>query len=338
MHHVGIDLHKKTIVTCVLDDQLKVVARRTFACVAVEDIREFFAGLGPFRAVVEATASYEWLVALIEPLAEEVLLAHPGKLRVIAESVKKTDRLDAQVLAEFLARDMIPRAYRPTPRQREHRTLVRQRQYLQGRITAVKCKLRRILSDVNADRKDLFTADGLAHLAAVPLSDAARFVADQLLAEYHALRGQLKELTARLKAFAAEAPTAEAEARAVLQTIPGVGPVTVDVVVSELGDIDRFGSAKHVTAYAGLAPMVRDSGGRKSGELPITKRGSGLLRWALVEASWRLVRRSRRWRSIYDGIKKRRGGKKAIVAVARRLLGVMVSMLRTMSPYRLAAT
>ena len=57
-----------------------------------------------------------------------------------------------------------------------------------------------------------------------------------------------------------------------------------------------------------------------------------------MEASWRLVRQSRRWRSIYEGIKKRRGGKKAIVAVARRLLGVMVSMLRTMSPYRLAGT
>jgi hypothetical protein len=86
MHHVGIDLHKKTIVLCVLDDQLKVVDRRTFACIAVEDLRAFFAGLGPFRAVVEATASYELLVALIESLAEAALLAHPGKLRVIAES------------------------------------------------------------------------------------------------------------------------------------------------------------------------------------------------------------------------------------------------------------
>ena len=129
----------------------------------------------------------------------------------------------------------------------------------------MKCKLRRILSDVNADRKDLFTAAGLAHLAAVPLSDAARFVADQLMAEYHALRQQLKELTARLKAFAAEAPTAEAEARAVLRTIPGVGPVTVDVVVSELGDVDRFGSAKKACAYAGLVPTVRESGGEVQG-------------------------------------------------------------------------
>ena len=66
--------------------------------------------------------------------------------RVIAESTKKTDRLDAQVLAEFLARDMIPEAYMPTPRQRQHRALVRHRQYIRGRMTSVRCKIRRILS------------------------------------------------------------------------------------------------------------------------------------------------------------------------------------------------
>jgi transposase len=83
----------------------------------------------------------------VEPLAEKVVLANPRKLRVIAESTKKTDRLDAQVLAEFLAGDMVPEAYIPTPRQRQHRALVRHRQYIRSRMTAVRCKLRRILSD-----------------------------------------------------------------------------------------------------------------------------------------------------------------------------------------------
>jgi transposase len=125
VNYVGIDLHKKTIVACAMDQGRKVIRRRTLACCEVDAIRDFFAGPGPFRAVVEATASYERLVALIEPLAEKVVLAHPGKLRVIAESVKKTDRLDAQVLAEFLSRDMIPDSFRPTPRQRQHRALSR---------------------------------------------------------------------------------------------------------------------------------------------------------------------------------------------------------------------
>ena len=81
----------------------------------------------PFKVVVEATASYLWFVELVEPLAEKVVLANPKKLRVIAESTKKTDRLDAQVLTEFLVLDMIPESYQPTPRQRQHRALVRHR-------------------------------------------------------------------------------------------------------------------------------------------------------------------------------------------------------------------
>jgi len=300
----------------------------------VEAIRGFFAELGVFQAVVEATAGYEWLVTLIEPLADRVLLAHPKKLRVIAESMKKTDRLNAQVLAEFLAWGKIPEAYRPTPRQREHRVLVRHRRFVQREITRLKNKIRRIATDSNADRKNLFTVEGRTHLAAVPMSASDRLVLEQLLAQMEALHEQLLLVAGRLKEFAAEAPPREAEARAVLRTIPLVGSVTIDVVVSELGDVRRFGSIKKASAYAGLAPRVRQTGGKKSKELPITKQGSPLLRWALVEAAWRLVGKTARWRTIYEGIKRRRGGKKAIVAVARRLLGVMVAMLKSGQTYR----
>src|SRR4051794_7546062 len=118
MYSVGIDPHKKTIVLCVVDDQVKIHSRRTFACAQVEEVRQFFATLRPFQAIVEATASYHWLVELMEPLADRVVLAHPGRLRIIAESTKKTDRLDARVLAELLAEGKIPAAFRPGPRQR----------------------------------------------------------------------------------------------------------------------------------------------------------------------------------------------------------------------------
>jgi transposase len=327
VNYVGVDLHKKTIVICVMNQDRKVTARRTFACCQTAQIKDFFAGLGPFRAVVEATASYEWLAGLIEPSADKVVLANPKKLRVIAESVKKTDKLDAQVLAEFLARDMIPEAHRPTPRQREHRTSVRHRQYLRQCATALKNKMRRIAGDYNADRKDLFSAEGWKSLEGVGLGEGDRFVLDQLHAQWRSLEAQVLELGKRLKAFAAKAPAREAEARAKLGTLGGVGPVTIDVVVSELGDVGRFRSSKAACAYAGLAPRVRQSGG-KGKDLGITKEGSPLLRWALVEASWRVIRQTAAWRRVYNGIKKRSGGKKAIVAVARRLLVVMTAMLR----------
>jgi transposase len=256
-------------------------------------------------------------------------------MRIIAESTRKSDQLDAQVLAEFLALDMIPESYRPSKRQRAHRILVRHRSYLSRRLTSVRNKIRRILSNYNADREDLFTEMGLVYLSKTAVLEADRFVLDQLLVELRTYTQQLAEADKRLEAFAQEAPAKEAEARAILDTIPGVGPVTINVVVSELGDIGRFRSQKKACAYAGLVPGQRESAGRTR-ELSITKEGPRLLRWVLVQAAWRLVNTTTRWRGIFEGILKRRGKKKAIVAVARRLLCVMVSMLQSGRSYRAA--
>src|SRR5262245_50883470 len=185
MNYVGVDLHKHSISVCVVVQDSagrRVKNRRRFACLDEERIYEFFAQLPPFQVVVEATAAYEWFARLVEPLAERFVLAHPKKLRVIAESAKKTDQLDAQTLAEFLALDMIPESWRPTPRVREHRVLVRARRRIQRRITSVKNALRHVLASYNADVRRLFTRRGREYLAQMTLSDADRFQAD-LLAE-----------------------------------------------------------------------------------------------------------------------------------------------------------
>jgi transposase len=336
MYYVGIDLHKKSITVCVMNQQRQVLQSRTLACCDEEKIVAFFRELGTFQAVVEATASYEWLWQLLEPYAERLVLAHPGKLKVIAESTRKNDRLDARVLAEFLALDMIPEAYRPTPRQRQHRALVRQRQFIRKTITGLKNKIRHVVSNYNGDRSDLFEEEGQKYLKELPISPADRFVVEQLLSSWLHYEGQLQALDKALKAFAKKAPAKEKEARQVLKSMPAVGPVTVDVVVSEVGDVRRFRTTKQVVAYAGLAPGQRESGGKRK-TLSISKQGSPLLRWALVEAAWRLVRLSRYWEGVFERLKQRSGKKKAIVAIARRLLGVMVALLRSGECYRSAA-
>jgi len=339
MNFIGVDLHKKSITVCVMDQNRKVLARKTINCKETNEIVDFFRKYRPFKVVVEATASYPWFVELVEPLADEVILANPKKLRVIAESTKKTDRLDAQILTEFLVLDMIPRAYQPTPRQREHRTLVRHRQFLQSRITSVRSKIHHILSNYNADRKDLFSAQGgPAYFKEVPLSDADRFVIKQLWVEWQEHLTQRDALTKKIKAFIAKAPQREKEDRALLMTAPGVGFVTTEVVLSELGGYERFRNSKTVAAYAGLAPAVRQSGEKRSKDMRITKEGSGLLRRALVESAWRLVRSSPKWAARYARLKERKGKKRAIVAVARKLLCVLYAMLRTRTPYKVVTT
>ena len=336
MNFIGVDLHKKSITICVMDEARNVLYRRNLSCSQPERIRREIERRRPFQLVVEATASYEWFVKLVEPAADRIVLAHPKHMRVIAETKNKSDRLDAKVLAEFLAMDMVPESHRPTPRIRDYRSLVRHRHHVQGRITSIKTKIRRILDNYNADRPGLFTVAGFEYLESIELSGADRFIVEELKSLLSHFQTALKNADASLKQFGHDAPVAEREAREVLATIPMVGTVTVDVILSELGDPRRFTSQKKAVAYAGLAPGRRESAG-KARQLGITKEGSPLLRWAMVEAAWRLVGKTRRWGAIYENIKHRAGAKKAIVAVARRLLCVMMSMLASGEGYRHAA-
>lgn len=338
MKYVGVDLHKHLIVLCVVvlvAGRPKVVKRARFRCDESEAIRAFFQALGPFQVVVEATAAYEWFFLLIEDLADRLVLAHPKKLRVIAESTRKSDKIDAEVLGVFLALDMIPQAYRPTPRIRQHRVLVRHRCWLQRRISSVKCKIRNVLGHYNADIAGLFTRKGAEYLASVSLSPADRFAVQALQEQLQQFQRQLGETDTQLTRFAQDASLAEQEARALLDTIPQIGTVTIDVVLSELGDWRRFRSQKAVTAFAGLDPGFRRSAD-KCHELHISKEGSRLLRWAMIQAAWRLVVHSPRWRQMFERLQINTGSKKkAIVGVARHLLCMMFAMLQAGRSYEL---
>ena len=337
MYFVGTDLHKQTITMHIVDQARQKIASKRLHCSDSQGITTWLAGFRPFQLVVEATASYEWFVQLIEPLAERVVLAHPAKLRVIAESTRKSDKLDARVLADFLALDMIPEAHRPSPRQRQHRILVRHRYYLRKRLTSVQNRIRRILSNYNADFPDLFSAATRQAGRHIPagVSMADRFVLSQLWKEYDFCGEQLEASEKEIRQFAATAPIPEAQARQLLHSIPGVGEVTTEAFLSEVGDVRRFGSQKKVAAYAGLSPGQRESAGKVK-ELNITHCGSRLLRCALNQASWQLVRRDLRWRTIFEGLARRRGKKKAITAISRRLLCVMVALVQRGQAYRLS--
>jgi transposase len=213
---------------------------------------------------------------------------------------------------------------------------MRHRCYLQQRITSIRNKIRRILSDYNADRPNLFTSEGLEYLAKVAqekLSASDRFAVKQLLAEFEFYHAQLDEWAVQMKQFVAQASAAEAEARRLLHSIPGVGPVTTEVVLSELADPKRFRSAKCAVSYAGMAPGHRESAGKRK-DLHIERTGSKLLRWVLVESAWQLVRYTKRWQATFEQLSYRIGRKKAITAIARRLLTVMMAILKSGQPYQ----
>ncbi|MBK8915964.1 MAG: IS110 family transposase [Phycisphaerales bacterium] len=329
---VGVDLHKQRIVVCVVNQARQVLTSARFTHAESIKLAAWLKALGSFDLVLEATASYEWFVKLVEPLAGRVLLAHPRKMRIIAESTRKSDKVDARVLAEFLALDMIPPAHRPTPRQRAHRKLVRRRVYVRARQTSIKNRIRHVAAEYNADRKELFTSEGLKYLRGLKLDPVDRWLVQRLLRELKLYRDELKAVDRQLAAFARTAPAAEAGHRALLDSIPAVGPVTRETFLAEVAGPERFGSQKKLTSYVGLAPGQRESAGRRH-DLGITHSGSPILRWVLHQAAWQLVRRSSPWRLTFERLALRRGKKKAITAIARRLLCLMLAVIRSGRPY-----
>ena len=277
MKYVGVDLHKQSISLCVVMQkagQRVVVKRETLRCDEPRRIQSWFRRLGTFQVTVEATSSYEWFVQLVEPLADRVVLAHPKKLRVIAESTRKTDKLDAQVLAEFLSLGMIPAAHRPNPLARASglgasAAIHSAADHLGEKPAAAPPVSLQRGREVPVQRKRPSLPAGAG------VSAADRFVVRQLQASLDHWRGQLAEIYSELRKFAKQTPEAEREARQVLESMPCVGPVTIEVVLSEPGDVRRFRSQKQVAAYAGLAPaFARPPVERSNSESPRRARAS----------------------------------------------------------------
>ena len=339
MLFVGADLHKKSITFCVvtrIDTKITVLQRKRFFCRELNKIKHFLASLGEFRVTVEATIGYDWFAALAEQSADRVVIAHARKLRIIAESTRKTDKIDARILAEFLALDMIPEAWRATPRVRQHRSLVRRRCKLQSRATSIKNTLHAILTRYNADRSDLFTQVGRVAAKKLQLLEEERWLISDLFEELDEVSDRLDSVDERLARFASKACSSEREAREVLATMPGVGTVTIETILAELGDVHRFRNADAVVSFAGLDPGVRESDGKRK-DLKLSKAGSPLLRWILIQLAHRVKNKCYRWRRIFERISARSGNKKATCAIARRLLLVIYAMLRDGTAYRYPA-
>jgi transposase len=334
MRSIGIDLHKRSMTVCVIDKLTGETFVRSFQCQDEAGILEFFNEQVPFEAVVEATATYEWLLDLLDPVADRLVLGHPKKLRIIAESKRKTDRFDARTLAMMLAKDEIPLAYRPSSRQRQYQHLIKHRNSLVKEASRFKCTIRSLLASRNLDRQDIFSQQGRKSLFDLKkkLNKVEWFRVEQSLELLEVFEARLETARLALKAFRADAPKAQKIQHEIVKSVPGVGDVVADVVLATLGDIKRFPSIKKVTAYAGLTPGYRESAGKRQ-DLGITKEGPRVLRWALVEAAWRAVRSSPYWKCVFEKISRNAAKKKtprkiAIVAVARRLLGVIYSLLK----------
>jgi transposase len=323
MWHVGIDLHRRTVVIAAIDDSGAASAPVTFDCSKTSAVVDHLRTLRPFRAVIEATASYRWLYDLLS-LEGTVLLAHPSKLRLMIQRRAKTDRLDCQLLANLLRINQIPLAYVPPPELQQLRELTRQRARLVRFQSQAKIGLRALLArhNVTSPLRVPFGPRGIAWFRRQTFGDIDDLVRDELLLRIEHYRREVDLFDQRLELLRPKFPQIEA-----LLDLYGVGLYTALVIVAELGEVERFRTAKQVGGYAGLTAKVNQSGGHcYYGS--ITRQGPPWLRWILTEVAIRIVRRDVGLKNMYDRVRKRAGSKKARIAVARKLAEICWKRLR----------
>ncbi|MFH1148923.1 MAG: IS110 family transposase [Actinomycetota bacterium] len=220
-------------------------------------------------------------------------------------------------------------AHKPDIATRNIRDLMRYRASLVRMRTGVKNRIHALLTRLNVKNaySDLFGKAGRRYLKRLELSPLHRESLDGYLRLVDYLNSEMK----RAEAQVAEAFRGSHEAQ-LLATIPGVGPVLALTIASEIDDIDRFHSAKHVSSYAGLVPSTSQSGAH-AWHGKITKQGSAWLRWALIEAVIHAVRYQSPIKDSYARLKKRKGNKIARVAAARKLCTYIYHMLKEDKDY-----
>jgi transposase len=326
--YVGLDVHKDFCQASFVDSTGKVVKEKIFEN-SLSGLEDLVKATRKSKVVLEASSSS---MRVYDALCKtcEVKVAHPSKVKAIASARIKTDKIDARMLAQLLRADLIPESYMPSEGHRQARLLVRHRASLVRLRTRIKNQVQSLLTKegIKVPFSDAFGRKGLLLLRTIEIGEIQRFSLDSMLAALDTFNARIREFDKRIESFASQDAYAK-----LLVTMPGVSWFSALVISSEICDINRFESYKKLCSYSGLVPSVYQSGNtNRKGH--ITKQGSGMLRWVLVQDARVAVKHSRRFRRKYKKLEKRIGDKKAIVAIARNMCISMYFMLVRNETYK----
>lgn len=321
MSYLGVDLHTNSFTVCYRSSKGK-------ERIATFEIRR----LGQFRKTlrnrdelaVEATGNTAWFLEQISDRVSKVVVVNPHQFKVIQKSIKKTDKHDAKTLAFFLSKDMLPEARMKSKKNAQLHSLAGTRDKLVKQRTALINKIHNILNRHGIKyKKESLSTD--KHLKKVLSFDWDAIVRVEL----EVLAEQIRSLTKSIKTL--DAQTSERgknlKRHKNLASIKGIGNRSATVLLSVIDDVNDFADENKLAAYFGMVPRVSDSNETvRHGR--ITKNGSKIGRTTLVQCTLVAKRYSPYLRRYYERIKRHRGSGKAIIATARKLLGIIYLTLK----------
>ncbi|MDH3937917.1 MAG: IS110 family transposase [candidate division Zixibacteria bacterium] len=326
---VGIDLHKRSFDFVMMSSTGEIIKQGSRSTEA-SSVLEFASGLTlRHQAVLEPLENSYWFIEQLQPYAASVHLANSGKVRLIAESRLKNDRIDARILADLFRVGYLPEVYIPKREIHQWRCLIQHRIRLVCDRTRVKNRIIGLLNreGYRVAASDPFGKKGRAQIDSFELSSMLRQMVDRNLVSHDLLSSHISDLEAEIKQIVAADPIASN-----LCTIDGVAEFTALAIRAIVGRMDRFRSVKAFAAYTGLIPGSRQSADRVQ-HRPITKQGSTTLRWLLLQAAKHVVKKSGYFKRMHSRIVRRSSEKNARVVVAHALARIIYHVWMEARPY-----
>ena len=314
--YIGVDFHARQQTICYLKTETGELVTAELKHQDKQQVHDFYAQFqGPVVVGLEASGYSPWFEALLEQLGCEVWLGHATEIRRRARWRQKNDRRDAELILDLMLHQEFPRLHRPAVQSREVLRMLRYRQKLIKMRTMTKNSLQAIALQAGlAKGKQLFSHAGQAEFKAAAMSPVLQWQREHWSDLLKPLNEQLLETMVWFKAQSKDDVSLKR-----LRTHPGIGLLTSLCIWHTLQPVSRFRNARKVAAYAGFDPVERSSAERQHFQ-GISKAGSRMLRYLLVEAAQTAVRKDEDLKRFYKRLAERRGRPKAKVAAARKLL------------------
>lgn len=319
----GFDVHRKQITFDYMEMETGEVHRGKIRPANRESLRSWlqsFTEQFPEQEAaiaVEATTGWRYVVEELGRAGVEPHLAEPAETKSMQGPKKraKTDRLDAAHLRDLLVMDRLPESWIPPEHIQEIRTLIRMRHSMIEERTAHQQRIHaQLFHNGYPQERNLLAADRRKRLQKLELPEAARKVVDLSLAMIDHINEELEPIEAELRAYA----RSQAGCQALMEHY-GIGELTSVAMLAELGDTRRFSSSKKAVRYAGIDVTVHSSDGKRAAG-KLSRQGPPVLRWAAFEAAQSASRRGSPDHDYYVETKERRGGNRAALSVARKIL------------------
>jgi transposase len=333
MIHIAVDQSKKKSYVVAMNDKGEIHWEGNMANSrdALQELKETLPKGEPVQSVLEAGRNWGILYDLMEELELHPKLANPVKMRIIAETFTKTDKIDATTHAIILKAGLTPLVHVPTKEVRDQKNLLRQRMWLVKMQTMIKNRIHNIIDRNHLtvpEDTDLFGTHGKSWIKALELPDLDAKLLKSNLEILGTIQSHMRQTEKWIDETLKVNPNIP-----ILLSFPGIGKILAALIALEIDTIQRFPSPAKFCAYSGLANSTYSSG-EKTSHGPLIPSCNRHLRYAFVEAAWTATRVSPYFSAFFKRLKSRVGSYDAIGAAARKLCEITYFCLKQQRNYK----